>query len=437
MKHPLPLLLQVLIPCAVAVSVGAGCTRSPDDGAAPTASAIKHLVVIVQENHTFDNYFGRYCTAAPGSGPSCQTGPGCCESAPANDPGTGSPPVLLTDVENAAFSPNHYKDCELAEINGGKMDGFIANKLCGNPRNFAIAPVEVAGPYWQLAASSALADHYFQPIAGASSANDMYLARARFVFTDNQVGPESIGARCGFSGERQVYTDQTIGDLLVDHGVTWAFYAEGYDDMAAANQQGKCPAPPASCAFGVGLYPCIYDPSDIPFQYYAAFVDNPVYMRDLHRLTTDLQQGTLPAVSYVKALGYKSEHPGADTSITDGTRWVTALVEELLGSQYGATTLILLVYDEGGGYFDHLAPPPTSASDGQPYGTRLPFLAIGPFARRNHVAHTVLEHSSIVKFIEWNWLAERTGQLGNRDVSVNNLGALLDPARTGTAVPAS
>ena len=431
MKHR----LTQFIACLAALSVVAGCTRSPDADAAPTASAIKHLVVIVQENHTFDNYFGRYCTAAPGSQPSCQVGPACCEAAPTADPGTGSPPALLTDIENATFSPNHYKDCELAEINGGKMDGFVSNKLCGNPRNFAVAPAEVAGPYWRLAANYALGDHYFQPVAGASSSNDMYLARARFVFTDNQVGPESVGARCGFTAERQAYTDQTIGDLLVDGGVTWAVYAEGYDDMAAANQQGKCPAAPADCAFGVGIYPCVYDPSDIPFQYYAAFRDNPVYMRDLHRLATDLQDGTLPAVSYVKALGFKSEHPGADTNILDGTRLVSGLVDQILGSQYGERTLILLVYDEGGGYFDHVAPPPTSSVDGQPYGTRVPFLAIGPFARRNHIAHTTLEHSSIVKFIEWNWLAERTGQLGTRDAVVSNLGALLDPVRTRTAVP--
>lgn len=430
MNHGLYLLL--VVPALVGA---AGCSRLPDDSAPPSASAIRHLVVLIQENHTFDNYFGRYCTAAPGSSPRCDTGPACCEAAPDKDPGTGDPPTVLTDEENATYSPNHYQDCEVAEINGGRMDRFISNPECGNRRNFAIAPTELVQPYWQLAARGALADHYFQPVAGASSANDMYLARARFVFRDNQFDPDAVGSRCGFNPDKQQYGEPTIGHLLAERNVTWAFYAEGYKDMADANRQDKCPPPAAGCNLGVGIYPCVFDPSDVPFQYYPAFRDNPEYMRDLSALTRDLQEGTLPAVSFVKALGYKTEHPGSFTTISDGTAFVTTIVDQVLGSQYGDRTLILLAYDEGGGYFDHLAPPPDSPVDQKPYGTRLPFIAIGRFARPNHVAHAVLEHSSIVKFIEWNWLAQATGQLGNRDATVNNLGSLLDPGQTGAAVP--
>ena len=90
---------------------------------------------------------------------------------------------------------------------------------------------------------------------------------------------------------------------------------------------------------------------------------------------------------------------------------------------------------ESGGYFDHVSPPANSAVDGQPYGARVPLLAVGRFARQNLVSHTSMEHSSIVKFVEWNWLGARTGQLGGRDGVVNNLGSLLDPAQTGTPVP--
>ena len=93
-----------------------------------------------------------------------------------------------------------------------------------------------------------------------------------------------------------------------------------------------------------------------------------------------------------------------------------------------------MTYDESGGFFDHVAPPATSTIDMQPYGPRVPLLAIGAFARKNFVSHVVMEHSSIVKFIEWNWLGA-TGQLGTRDTQVNNIGSLLDPAMTGTTVP--
>ena len=265
----------------------------------------------------------------------------------------------------------------------------------------------------------------------------MYLARARFVFRDNQFEPEAVGSRCGFNPDHMEYTDPTIGDLLVAKDVTWSFYAEGYKTMADANHKGKCPPAPQDCTLGIGIYPCAYDPSDIPFEYYPQFRDNPLYLRDFGALAAELHDGTLPTVSFVKALGYKTEHPGAGTTIHDGTNFVTTLIDEVLGSQYKDSTLILLTYDEGGGYFDHIAPPATSPVDNQPYGTRVPFIAVGPFARQNHIAHVLLDHSSIVKFIEWNWLDGKTGQLGNRDVTANNLGSLLDPARTITKVPES
>jgi phospholipase C len=106
----------------------------------------------------------------------------------------------------------------------------------------------------------------------------------------------------------------------------------------------------------------------------------------------------------------------------------------VLASPVAASTLVLVTWDEGGGFFDHVKPPPTSTVDQVPYGTRLPLFALGPFAKKNGVAHTTLEHSSIVKFLEWNWLGA-TGQLNARDKEVNNIGALLDPAATGVAVP--
>src|SRR5690348_8030259 len=80
--------------------------EGPDDEStarATTTSAIQHLVVIVQENHSFDNYFGTYCTAATGSNPSCNTGPGCCEAGPTHDPGSGESAWSLTDSLNGSF----------------------------------------------------------------------------------------------------------------------------------------------------------------------------------------------------------------------------------------------------------------------------------------------------------------------------------------------
>jgi phospholipase C len=94
-----------------------------------------------------------------------------------------------------------------------------------------------------------------------------------------------------------------------------------------------------------------------------------------------------------------------------------------------------VTYDEGGGYFDHVKPPATNTADNKPYGTRVPAFAVGSFAKKNFVSHVTLEHSSIVKFIEWNWLGMQTGQLMGRDANVANLGSLLDANATGVKVP--
>ena len=79
-------------------------------------------MLIVQENHSFDSYFGRYCTAPTGSNPTCMQGPSCCEAAPTTDP-SGASPKSLDDTENAAYDPNHTQVCELDEIDDGKADG--------------------------------------------------------------------------------------------------------------------------------------------------------------------------------------------------------------------------------------------------------------------------------------------------------------------------
>jgi phospholipase C len=406
----------------------------PDAGVAcqsgcPT-SRIEHLVVIIQENHSFDSYFGHYCTAAAGSQPSCTSGPGCCEAVPATEPGTSAAsPTALTDQENRTFNPDHSSSCELKEIHGGAMDRFVTGApACSNPRNFAVAGAAQVKPYWDFAAAGALADRYFQPIVGATSANDMYFARAGYVFDDNAYGPNSIGQTC-VSMTPKDFTDETIGDLLVARHVSWAFYAEGYQAMKDAT--GPCPPAPSDCAST--QYPCTFDPSDVPFEYYPNFKDNPVFIRDYQKLATDVAAGTLPSVVFVKALGYKTEHPGS--TISAGVDFVQKAVSTVMSSDYGRSTLVLVTYDEGGGYYDHVAPPPTNVADGKPYGTRVPLLAMGPFARKNFVSHVTMEHSSVVKFIEWNWLGGTTGQLGTRDATVSNLGSLLDPDATGTPVP--
>jgi phospholipase C len=177
----------------------------------------------------------------------------------------------------------------------------------------------------------------------------------------------------------------------------------------------------------------VYDPSDIPFEYYPQFNDNAAYMKDFDDFASDVAASRLPNLAFIKAIGYLTEHPGVGTTISDGVAFVDSVVQKVLSSPYADSTLVLLAWDEGGGFFDHVPPPAANPVDGEDYGTRLPFLAIGRFARRNFVSHVPMEHSSVVRFLEWNFLGA-TGQLQARDATVNGIGSLLDPAEIGVAI---
>jgi phospholipase C len=428
---------------------GEVCPKQSPKADPPSASNVKHVVIVVQENHSFDNYFAYYCTAATGSMPTCNTGPACCEAPPGkqSDNGDGGlvGPATQDDIANGNFDPNHTQACELVEIDDGKMDKYVTapeqmGGPCGSPSNFAYANQTTIQTYWTLAGSNALADTYFQSIAGQSSSNDMYLATANYVFTDDAYEPKAIGASCQaiLTPVTKSFTGTTIADLLIKQDVSWGWFGEGYDAMLAAQKTHMCPKDP-KCTAGSGItfYPCTYDPGDDPFAYYPQLADDPKYMFDYTELACDAAAGALPAVSYVKAIGYKSEHPGLGDTISNGEAFVTDVIDTIEKSKYAKDTLILVTWDESGGFFDHVPPPPTSTIDHQPYGPRIPMLAIGTFAKKNYISHVQMEHASIVKFIEWNWLDKKTGQLDHRDTVVNNIGDMLDPAETGVTVPAN
>ena len=261
----------------------------------------------------------------------------------------------------------------------------------------------------------------------------MFFARAGFVFADNGATPSSVGAICAIPGSSAEYTDKNLGDLLEGAGATWAFYAQGYGEMLDATKRNMCPNPDPACPSQLPIYPCVFDPSDNPFAYYPSTRDRSATMRDFARFSTDLDEGHLPQVSFVKAIGFRTEHPGYQNRLSDGLAFVSSVVDRVQGSAYGNRTLVLVTYDEGGGYFDHVAPP--ASPDEHPYGTRVPTLALGPFASPNTVSHVPLEHSSIARFVEWNWLGGE-GLLGTRDAGAHRRARPARPARRarGSAV---
>lgn len=398
---------------------------------APVAprTPIRYVVVIVQENHSFDSYFGAYCAQAR-----------TCNTAAVTNPYAPVQPVALTDASTAAYDPNHFADCERIEINSGRMDGYITphptqtqstGYPCGSPANFTQAGTGATSPvstYQQWAGSRAsLADNFFQSSVGASSQNDMYLWMARYVFKDNTAEPAAVGSQCPTARTTTSFNTPNLGAALTTGHVSWAWYAQGYAAMKTANAAGTCAVPPADCPAHIPNYPCVFDPSDLPPEYVPGQSDNPTHIRDYTQLARDVTAHALPAVTFVKGLGYHSEHPGYGDTVSAGVQFVSQTVNEI--TSHVPDALVLLTWDESGGYFDHVAPPTGAAAnavDGQAYGPRVPLLALGYGAAGGTVSHTQLEHSSIVKFIEWNFLGS-TGQLHARDTVVHNLGSLLSP----------
>jgi phospholipase C len=437
--------------CATTCTGGRHCAA-----AACTASKIEHVVLIVQENHTFDAYFGKYCTAPAGSNPTCTDGPSCCERAPDAEP-RGAAPIVLDDTSNFAKDRDHTQACELQQINGGKMDGYVSNSTgsdtclgsgpsCASAGNFALADTVTVGDYWTLAGQNALADRWFQPVAGGTSSNNMYFAVAHFQFLDNTFVPNAVGTPkgCiqGACGNSEFVTYQgrpTIADLLLDAGKTFTVYADGW--AHAKSQAGSCESIPADCPYSSSSHPiaaqaCKLDSSDLPFVYYERFAGG-ANITDYNELAGDIVAKKLPSFAYVKAREFHNEHPNVST-ITDGIQFVKSTVGLIENSGYADSTLVLLTWDEGGGFFDHVAPPAgidtDTAGNVVPYGTRVPLLAIGKFARKGAVSHVTMEHSSVVRFLEYNFLGP-VGQLAANDAKVRNIGSLLDPAVTGIPIP--
>ena len=160
-------------------------------------------------------------------------------------------------------------------------------------------------------------------------------------------------------------------------------------------------------------WPNGYDASDDPFAYYASLGqgDNPMYFKDYTQFATDVANGQLPAYSFIKPLGTRCGHPGTST-ITAEEEFSQGVVNTIMQSAtYSSNTLIILLPDESGGFYDHVPLPPTNPIDNKPYGPRTWFIAVGNMVKKNYVSHVQMEPASLIKFVEWNWLAGGTGQV--------------------------
>jgi len=200
-------------------------------------------------------------------------------------------------------------------------------------------------------------------------------------------------------------TAPTIGDRLSARGISWAWYAGGWDDALAGR--------PAK----------LFQFHHQPFAYFANYgpgtPGRAVHLKDEAEFLRALSTGGLPAVSFIKPLGDYDEHPGYAT-VAAGQRHVAELVKAVQDSPYWARSVIIVTYDEHGGRWDHVAPP---VIDRWGPGLRVPAIIISTLAKKGFVDHTRHETVSILRFIEARW---NLAPLGDRDGRANDLTNAFD-----------
>ena len=347
-------LAAVLVASLLAAQALAGAV--PAAAASGTATPIKHVVIVMMENHSFDNIFGLYPTM------NLSTPSPLLSSLQAPDDVLGAPASAaqaLTQVPNGVYStadPN--EGVYSADWNGGKMDGFAANSGSASMTYFGPSQVAVE---WDWAEQYAIADRYFSSCLCMTNPNRLYSLAGYGAGITTDSGPPPY-----------IPVNQSIFSELSRYGVSWGYYIQ---NPASDNF-------PLNYFDGIGAYSSQIQSWD---SFYGA-----------------LQLGSLPSVSWVMPVGGGAtgvdQHPSANMTV--GEDWLLGVVDRVMQSGYWNSTAIFVTYDEGGGYYDHV-PPPTI--DGVQLGFRVPFFVISSYAKENYVSHTVMNHASTLAFVDYNW----------------------------------
>jgi phospholipase C len=453
-RLPVPLVRHRLVHAAasllaVALLV-AGCGGGGDGGGARSSSAtstsseslttltrketlplipdgihkIQHVIVIMQENRSFDSYFGTY----PGADgiPGLAGNPGTVPCLP--DPATGSCVEPYHDRRDLNAGGPHAASDAVADIDGGKMDGFVASQLLGlsgcsqtfNPAcGSAAGTADVMGyhdgddipNYWTYAKDFVLQDHMFESNASWSLPAHLYMVSEWSAFcrrrndpmscrnalqSPGSVQPADSPDRAG--GRQQLrsppsyaWTDLTY--LMHEDGVSWAYYVfKGSEPDCDDNAAMSC-APTGQNA----KTPSIWNP--LPDFTTVQQDDQLGNIQSLSKFFDAARTGTLPSVSWIVPNGTVSEHPPG--LVSAGQTYVTGLINAIMSSPDWDSTAIFLAWDDWGGFYDHVQPPKV---DENGYGLRVPGLVISPYAKQGYIDHQTLSFDAYVKFIEDDFL---------------------------------
>jgi phospholipase C len=384
-------------PFVSAVVVAAACAAATASAGAPSkghppTTPIRHLITILQENHTYDNYFGTY---SRGDGLPAGV---CVPVDPKRPHGRCVRPFHIGDNDVVPADLDHSSVTFASQWNGGRLDGFVSaldernqdGRLAMGYRDGRDLPY-----YWNLADRYVLFDRFFSSARAGSFLNHIY-----WVTGGPADGKESFPEN-GYSNIT------TIFDRLEAAGVSWKFYVQNYDPRLTYRTVHGYPGNRESQVIWVPLL-------SIP-----RYLDDPrlrSHIVGLNQYYKDLYNGTLPAVSYIVPSG-PSEHP--PSSVASGQAFVRSLANALIASRAWKSSAFLLAYDDWGGWYDHVNPPQV---DRYGYGFRVPAILVSPYAKRA-VVHAQLDFTSILRFIEDNW---RLTPLGPRDRKATSIAVGLD-----------
>jgi phospholipase C len=411
-------------PSAAAERLAISARRGPVrvDAAARSVGIhkIKHVVVIMQENRSFDSYFGTY----PGADgiPMRHGKPTVCSV----DPQTGVCVRPYHDTQDVNAGGPHEMTAEETDVDGGRMDGFIRSaegvmKGCLDTKNAicsAAAKPDVMGyhtasqipNYWAYARHFVLQDHMFSSVASWSLPAHLYMLSEWSATCTNENPSSCVNDielpslppdftlppnYTPIGGPPPIYAWTDLTYLLHRQHVSWRYYVtpgdepDCFDSGNAATMCNPVVQSPKT--------PGIWNP--LPYFETVRQDGQLGNIQPTSDFFTAARLGRLAAVTWIVPSQAVSEHPPA--RISAGQAWVTRLINAIMRGPDWSSTAIFLSWDDWGGFYDHVRPP---VVDGDGYGIRVPGLVISPYARRGYIDHQILSHDAYVQFIEDDFL---------------------------------
>jgi phospholipase C len=397
------------------LAVGASGSSLAGASAPRGIHKIKHIIILMQENRSFDSYFGTF----PGADGIPMSGgkPTVCNP----DPTTKQCVAPYVDHADVSGGGPHDSVNEIADVDGGKMDGFLTQqrdsfvtggclglddprcvKFFKNPDVMGYHTGSDIPNYWTYAKDFVLQDHMFEPDATWSLPAHLFevsewsaycTAHKASSCTNALDNPYPAGQTGQANPKPPIYAWTDLTYLLHKDNVSWRYYVVKGTEPDCENDAAVTCAPVKQAPSTPGIW------NPLPY-FDTVKADHQLgNIQSVSRFYAAAKSGTLPAVTWVVPSGDVSEHPPSPISF--GQTYVTSLINAVMRSPDWSSTAIFLAWDDWGGFYDHVVPPTV---DENGYGLRVPGIVISPYAKSGYIDHQTLSFDAYDKFIEDDFL---------------------------------